>query len=117
MRKFPDICDVFPQVPETFDKRAGQTIQVYIFSLDMTVPKTLQFCCLNEMYPRGASTKRAEIDKEGAGRRYARAKSIDSMIFWKFDLGPYVSFPISFGGLPKIWYVHKIAIWRTSDIW
>ena len=33
------------------------------------------------MYLRGASAKRAEIDREGAGRRYARAKSIDSMIF------------------------------------
>ena len=69
------------------------------------------------MYLRGASTERADIDREGAGRRYARAKSIDSMIFWKFDLGPYVSFPITFGGLPKIWYVHKIAIWCTSNIW
>ena len=33
------------------------------------------------MYLRGASIERAEIDREGAGRRYARAKSIDSMIF------------------------------------
>ena len=81
MRKFPDICDVFPQIPENIDKRAGQNIQVYIFFLDMTVPITLQFCWLNVMYSRRASTKRAEIDKEGAGRRYARAKSIDSMIF------------------------------------
>ena len=80
MRKFPDICDVFPQVPETLDKRAGQNIQVYIFSLDISFPITLQFC-LSVMYLRRASTKRAEIDKEGAGRQYARAKSIDSMIF------------------------------------
>ena len=67
MRKFPDICDVFPQVPETLDKRAGQNIQVYIFSLtslivyaannanekritgflDMNIPDNLQLCFLS----------------------------------------------------------------------
>ena len=72
---------MFPQIPETIGERAGQNIQVYIFSLEMSFPKALQFCCLSVMYSRRASTKRAEIDKEGAGRRYARAKSIDSMIF------------------------------------
>ena len=81
MRKFPDICDVFPQVPETIGQRAGQNIQVYILSRDFIFPKTLQFCLLSVMYFRGASTKRAEIGRASTGRRYARAKSIDSMIF------------------------------------
>ena len=44
------------------------------------------------LYLRGAATKRAEIDREGAGRRYARAKSIDSMIFWKINSGPMWAF-------------------------
>ena len=103
MCKFPDICDVFPQVPETLYKRAGQNIQVYIFSLmslivylannaktgyqDFLIRMYLIFCnfaplhSIVLMYLRGASARRAEIDRESAGRRYARAKSIDSMIF------------------------------------